>query len=44
MYDKVWKHDKIAFGGDYNPEQWDEATRRHGRRICVCFGSRTLIP
>ncbi|MGN0435747.1 MAG: beta-galactosidase [Wujia sp.] len=20
--DRIWKHDKIAYGGDYNPEQW----------------------
>lgn len=33
MYDKVWKHDKIAFGGDYNPEQWDEATWEEDMRL-----------
>ena len=26
MYKKIWNHNKIAYGGDYNPEQWDEAT------------------
>ena len=26
MYEKIWNQNKIAFGGDYNPEQWDEAT------------------
>jgi len=24
MYEKVWNHHKIAYGGDYNPEQWSE--------------------
>lgn len=24
MYEKVWNQTKIAFGGDYNPEQWPE--------------------
>ncbi len=33
MYEKVWKHDKIAFGGDYNPEQWDEATWEEDMRL-----------
>lgn len=33
MYEKVWKHNKIAFGGDYNPEQWDEATWEEDMRL-----------
>jgi len=33
MYEKVWKQDKIAFGGDYNPEQWDEATWEEDMRL-----------
>lgn len=33
MYEKIWKHDKIAFGGDYNPEQWDEATWEEDMRL-----------
>lgn len=24
MWEKVWKQDKIAYGGDYNPEQWPQ--------------------
>ena len=24
MWEKVWNHEKIAYGGDYNPEQWPE--------------------
>ena len=24
MYQKLWNHEKVAFGGDYNPEQWSE--------------------
>lgn len=24
MREKIWNHSKIAFGGDYNPEQWSE--------------------
>ena len=23
---KIWNHNKMSYGGDYNPEQWDEAT------------------
>lgn len=41
MYEKIWNQNKIAFGGDYNPEQWDEAT--WGGKICTCSGWRTLI-
>ena len=22
--ERIWNHDKIAYGGDYNPEQWPE--------------------
>ena len=33
MYEKVWKHNKIAYGGDYNPEQWDEATWAEDMRL-----------
>lgn len=33
MYKKIWNHDKIAFGGDYNPEQWDEATWKEDMRL-----------
>lgn len=33
MYEKLWNHDKIAYGGDYNPEQWDEATWAEDMRL-----------
>ena len=33
MYEKIWKHNKIAFGGDYNPEQWDEETWKEDMRL-----------
>lgn len=28
-----WNHHKIAYGGDYNPEQWDEATWAEDMRL-----------
>ncbi len=30
---KVWNHNKISYGGDYNPEQWDEATWEEDMRM-----------
>ncbi len=33
MYEKVWNHNKMSFGGDYNPEQWDEATWEEDMRM-----------
>ena len=33
MYEKIWKYSKIAFGGDYNPEQWDEDTWKEDMRL-----------
>lgn len=33
MYEKIWKQNKIAYGGDYNPEQWDEATWEEDMRL-----------
>ncbi len=33
MYEKVWKNNKMSFGGDYNPEQWDEATWKEDMRL-----------
>ena len=33
MYTQIWKHNKIAYGGDYNPEQWDEATWKEDMRL-----------
>ena len=33
MYETIWNHNKIAFGGDYNPEQWDEAVWAEDMRL-----------
>lgn len=33
MYEKIWNHNKLAFGGDYNPEQWDEETWKEDMRL-----------
>lgn len=33
MWDKVWNQDKIAYGGDYNPEQWPEETWEEDMRL-----------
>ncbi|MGN0141948.1 MAG: beta-galactosidase [Roseburia sp.] len=33
MYEKIWNHHKMSFGGDYNPEQWDEATWAEDMRL-----------
>jgi beta-galactosidase len=33
MYEKIWNHNKLAYGGDYNPEQWDEATWEEDMRL-----------
>lgn len=33
MYEKIWNHNKMSFGGDYNPEQWDEATWAEDMRL-----------
>ncbi len=33
MYEKIWNQEKIAYGGDYNPEQWDEATWAEDMRL-----------
>lgn len=33
MYEKVWKHNKMNFGGDYNPEQWDESVWEEDMRL-----------
>jgi hypothetical protein len=35
----------IVYGGDYNPEQWDEATwREDARRVCQSWGVSTGRP
>ena len=33
MWEKVWNQDKIAYGGDYNPEQWPEETWEEDMRL-----------
>ncbi len=33
MYQKVWNNNKMSYGGDYNPEQWDEATWEEDMRL-----------
>ena len=33
MWEKVWNTDKIAYGGDYNPEQWPEDTWEEDMRL-----------
>ena len=42
MYEKLWNHHKIAYGGDYNPEQWDEATWEEDMRLLKLAGVDTL--
>lgn len=42
MYEKLWNHNKIAYGGDYNPEQWDEATWEEDMRLFHLAGIDTL--
>lgn len=42
MYETIWKHEKIAFGGDYNPEQWDEATWAEDMRLFRLAGIDTV--
>lgn len=33
MWETVWKQGKIAYGGDYNPEQWPEETWEEDMRL-----------
>ncbi len=33
MWRKVWETEKIAYGGDYNPEQWQEETWEEDMRL-----------
>lgn len=33
MWEKVWKTEKIAYGGDYNPEQWPEESWEEDMRL-----------
>ncbi|SEF56430.1 beta-galactosidase [Eubacterium ruminantium] len=30
---RIWEHDKIAYGGDYNPEQWPEEVWQEDMRL-----------
>ena len=42
LYEKLWNHEKIAYGGDYNPEQWDEATWAEDMRLFKLAGIDTV--
>lgn len=42
MYEKLWNHNKIAYGGDYNPEQWDESVWEEDMRMFKLAGIDTL--
>lgn len=42
MYDKVWNHSKIAYGGDYNPEQWPEEIWAEDMRLLSLAGVDTV--
>lgn len=42
MYEKLWKHDKIAYGGDYNPEQWPEEIWAEDMRLFKLAGIDTV--
>ncbi|MCI9136507.1 MAG: beta-galactosidase [Lachnospiraceae bacterium] len=33
MWEKIWNQEKIAYGGDYNPEQWPEETWEEDMRL-----------
>ena len=42
VYEKLWNHEKIAYGGDYNPEQWDEAIWAEDMRLFKLAGIDTV--
>ncbi|MFG6383036.1 MAG: beta-galactosidase [Lachnospiraceae bacterium] len=42
MWKKVWNYDKIAYGGDYNPEQWPEETWEEDMRLLKLAHINTL--
>ena len=42
VYERLWNHEKIAYGGDYNPEQWDEATWAEDMRLFKLAGIDTV--
>ena len=31
--ERIWQHEKIAYGGDYNPEQWPEEVWKEDMRL-----------
>lgn len=33
MTERIWNHNKIAYGGDYNPEQWSEDVWEEDMRL-----------
>ncbi|MGN0325844.1 MAG: beta-galactosidase [Lachnospiraceae bacterium] len=38
----IWKHDKIAYGGDYNPEQWPEEIWQEDMKLFQMAGIDTV--
>ncbi len=42
MYEKLWNHNKIAYGGDYNPEQWEESVWAEDMRLFALAGIDTV--
>lgn len=40
--ERVWNHDKISFGGDYNPEQWPEEVWQEDMRLFKLAGIDTV--
>ncbi len=42
MYENIWNHDKIAYGGDYNPEQWPEEIWVEDMRLFKLAGIDTV--
>ena len=39
---KITKYEKILYGGDYCPEQWDEKTLQEDMRILKHYGVNTV--
>ena len=42
MYKRIWNHNKIAYGGDYNPEQWGEDIWEEDMRLFHLAGIDTV--
>jgi beta-galactosidase len=40
--EKLWNHDKIAYGGDYNPEQWPREIWQEDMRLFKKAGIDTV--